>query len=121
MHEMSIATGLLESVLEAAAAHGGGRVEQVELDIGAMRLVVPEALEMAWSIVSADTRAAGALLETTEVPIKARCRSCGNVFSPEIADFLCRKCLRADVEILEGDDIILKAIVCDTDEGTNSP
>jgi len=121
MHEMSIATGLLESVLEAAAANDGGRVEQVELEIGAMRLVVPEALEMAWSIVSAETPAAGSVIKTTEIPIKARCRACGNVFSPEIADFLCRECLRADVEILEGDDIILKAIVCEGDEGTDSP
>jgi len=121
MHEMSIATGLLESVLDAAAAHGAGRIEEVELHVGAMRLVVPEALEMAWSIVSEGTAAAGARLNLTEVPIKAKCRACGSVFTPEIGEFLCRRCGQADVDIVEGDDIILRSIVCQNEEEASSP
>jgi len=117
MHEMSIATGLLQSVLDAAGAHGGGRVEEIELELGAMRLVVPEALEMAWSVVSQGTPAADARLVMKEVPIQAKCRRCGSVFSPEIGEFLCRQCGQADVEILQGDEILLKSIVCQTGKG----
>ena len=93
MHEMSIATGLLQSVLDAAAAHGAERVEEIELELGAMRLVVPEALEMAWSLVAEGTLAAGAKLKMKEVPVKARCRRCGSVFAPQIGDYLCRLAL----------------------------
>ena len=121
MHEMSIATGLLESVLDAAAAHGAGRIEKVELHVGAMRLVVPEALEMAWSIVSEGTAAAGARLNLKEVPVKAKCRACGNVFAPQIGEFLCRRCGQAVVDIIEGDDIILRSIVCQSEEEASSP
>ena len=121
MHEMSIAVGLLESVLDAAADHGAGRIEEVELEVGAMRLVVPEALEMAWSIVSEGTAAAGARLNVREVAVKAKCRACGSVFSPEIGEFLCRRCGQADVDIVEGDDIILRSVVCQSREGASPP
>ena len=121
MHEMSIAEGLLRSVLDAVAAHGDVRVEQVELAVGVMRLVVPEALELAWSVLAEGTPAAGAKLTITEVPLKARCRQCAREFGPEIDNYLCPACGHADVDILEGDDIFLTSVVCLSEQETNSP
>jgi hydrogenase nickel incorporation protein HypA/HybF len=113
MHEMSIADGVLRAVLDATGPCGGRRVERVELAIGEMRLVVPEALVMAWQVVSEGTIAAGAELAVVETPMEARCRRCGRQFAPRIDNYLCPGCGLADVDILAGDDIILKSVVCD--------
>jgi hydrogenase nickel incorporation protein HypA/HybF len=121
MHEMSIATALLRDVLDAAARHGVARVEQVELRVGAMRLVVPEALELAWSVVAEGTPAEASRLVITEVPMKARCRQCGGQFAPAINDFQCPACGQADADIVEGDDIILASVTCRSEEGAADP
>jgi hydrogenase nickel incorporation protein HypA/HybF len=116
MHEMSIAEGILQTVLAAAKQSGARRVERIELSVGQMRLVVPEALEMAWRAVSEGTIAAGAAMDVTEVPLAARCRHCDRQFAPRIDDYLCPGCGQADVEITAGDDIILTSIACEVEE-----
>ena len=110
MHEMSIAVELLELVLAAAEPHGPLRVRGVSVRIGAMRLVVPEALQFAWRQICAGTQADGAELELSEVPLRVRCRQCAAEYQPEIDDFLCPRCRQADVDILEGNDIILESL-----------
>ncbi len=112
MHEMSIATGILDTVLAVAAEHGAVRVEEVALEVGVMRLVVPEALAAAFEAVVAGTVVEGATLTQTEVPLQARCVPCGQAFNPTVDDFLCPACGQADVDILAGNDIILKSVVC---------
>ncbi len=121
MHEMSIATGMLQGVLKAAAEHGATRVEEVEVELGAMRLIVPEALEMAWEVLVEGTPAAGSRLKMTEVPIRAKCRECGRTYEAEVGSFACPTCGQADVEIVAGDDIILKSVICWTGEEAPEP
>ena len=116
MHEMSIAEGIIQTVLSAAGDSGARRVSRVELAVGQMRLVVPEAMEMAWRAVSEGTIADGSELAMTEVPIEARCRQCGRAFTPQIDDYLCPGCGQADVDIIAGDDIILTSIACEVEE-----
>ena len=113
MHEMSIAEGLLRAVLDAAGTCGARRVQRVELAVGQMRLIMPEALDMAWQVLSEGTIASGAELAVVETPLEARCRRCECRFAPRIDNYLCPACGLADVEILAGNDIILKSVVCD--------
>jgi hydrogenase nickel incorporation protein HypA/HybF len=110
MHEMSLATALIDQVLAAASRSGLARVVEVEVDVGALQLVVAEALEAAFAAVSADTIASGAVLRQIEVPAQARCRCCDREYQPEIHIYTCPVCGRADAEILSGRDIILKSI-----------
>ena len=120
MHEMSIANAILSETFLAVGAHAGSaelEVEQVEVAIGELQLVVGEALQMAWAAVIEGTPVAGAKLVTTETTAAARCRQCGQEFAPAIDDYLCPGCGRADVEILAGNDIVLAAVVCRTEEG----
>lgn len=110
MHELSLATALIDQVLAAASLNGLARVEEVEVDVGVLQLVVPEALEAAFAAVSADTIASGAVLKQIEVSARARCRCCGRDYQPEFRIYTCPGCGRADAEILSGRDIILKSI-----------
>ena len=116
MHEMSIATGLIEQVLRIAEANNAVRVDEIDLEVGFMRQVAPEAMEMAWEAVRIGTIAENAVLNLREIGISAECEKCGLVFQPGIDDFLCPKCRQANVRIVSGDDIILRSITCDTEE-----
>lgn len=121
MHEMSIAMSLLDGVLDAARKAGATRVESVELDVGALQLVMPEALETAWEAVRAGTLAEGAALRIQEVPAAAECRRCGRLFEPDVSySFLCPGCDQADVKIVGGNEIILKSVVCQIDGETDT-
>jgi len=120
MHELSIATGLMEQVKAAAAEHGVSRVESLHITIGAMRQVVPEALAMAFEVVSEGTLAEGATLEIVEEPIRARCRQCGRQFDCRIGEFVCPGCGQADVRLTMGNDIVLTSMTCTTAEGAET-
>jgi hydrogenase nickel incorporation protein HypA/HybF len=110
MHEMMIATELLSQLDDLVAEHGLSRITHVSVAAGEMRGVVPEALEMAFAEASAGTAAEGATLELEIVPTQARCKGCGQVFQPTVDCFLCPGCNQADVEFVEGNDIVLCSI-----------
>jgi len=114
VHEMAIAEELMSQVLAAAAEHQAQCVERVEVSVGAMRLVVPESLQMAFRAVADGTIADGATLGITEEPIVAQCRVCGRRFDCDGEDFTCGDCGTADVDIVAGNDILLTSIVAET-------
>lgn len=119
MHELSIAEQVLEVVVRTAKAHGAMAVESIELEIGAMRLVVPEALELAFQAISEGTIAFGAKLIQMEVPIELSCRRCGRVFTGVIDDFACPACGVAETDVTGGNDIVVRSIVCTTPDETD--
>lgn len=110
MHEFSIATSLMDQIEQLARENNATKVKFVELETGSIRQVIPEIMETAWQSVIADTIAQGSQLQITEIPAKAKCRKCGLEFKPQIDNYLCPSCVLADVEILEGDEIILKSV-----------
>lgn len=121
MHEMSLATALLDQVLDIARAHGAVEVESVSLICGVQRQVVPEAMTVAFEAVTKGTLAEGARLLMREEPIRARCNLCTHEFDAEIDHYLCPRCHEADVELVAGDDVILESVVCHAEgEGEES-
>lgn len=115
MHEMSIAVSLMEQLRPIADEQGATRIVQVELRCGVMQQVVPEALQLAFEAASAGTPAEGATLTIEEEDLVASCRSCGERFEAAIDDFSCPRCRLADVELVAGQDIVLKSVVCETE------
>ncbi len=113
---MAIAEPLLEQILEIARENEAKRVEEVLIEVGLMRQVVPEALEMAFLELSRGTAAENAKLIQVEVPIKARCHKCDAEFGAGPESFQCPKCGQADVEIIAGGDIILKSLTCEQED-----
>ena len=74
MHELSIA----DAILQIALAHAGERrIETIEVKVGHLRQVVPDALAFAFTLVSEGTPAEGAELQLEVVPAAGRCRACG--------------------------------------------
>ncbi len=121
MHEMAIASQIVEQSLRIAAEHGAGRILEVEIEVGAMRGVVPEALQMAFTVCSEGTAAEGARLHIATVAARARCKLCGREFEPQYGFFVCPACDRADVELLAGQDILLKGLECRSPQEADRP
>ena len=112
MHEMAIAEMLMAQVQAVAAHDHAVKVEQVDVELGQLRQVVPEALELAFAVVSQSTVAGGAKLVLTEKNIVAHCRDCDLDFPAELGVLQCPQCKLTNVNIVDGDDIILRSVVC---------
>ncbi len=118
MHEMSIAVDIIDSVLDAVSEHEPSCVEEVEVQIGVMRQVVPEALEMAFRAASEGTVVEGARLIVKEERVVAVCRQCDCLYLPEDEIYACPECGQADARIVAGNDMVLRSVVCQTEEDT---
>jgi len=107
MHELSIADAILGVALRSA---GGRRVAKVEVRVGALRQVVPSALEFAFELVAQGTAAEGAELELEHVPVRVACRSCGR--EEELSDLplACPACGSVDVRVSAGEELSVEAL-----------
>ena len=110
MHELSIASALIEQVCDEAEAHQMKKVETVELHIGFLRQVVPEMMQEAFREAAAGTIAEGATLTVREIPAEAQCVLCQKIFEPDLDCFLCPSCGKAEVKVLKGNEILLMSI-----------
>jgi hydrogenase nickel incorporation protein HypA/HybF len=106
MHELAIAQGIVEMIVERTA---GAPVTAVHLRVGKVSGVVPDALRFCFDLVAAGTPVDGARLDIDEPPGRARCRTCASVFEVESLVVACR-CGSPDVEVLGGDDLLVTAV-----------
>ncbi|EGO64047.1 hydrogenase maturation nickel metallochaperone HypA [Acetonema longum] len=105
MHEMAIAQGVLDITLDNAAGHQAKKVTKINLLIGQMTGVEPEALRFCFSTVAQGTIAAEAELAITGVPLVAECQDCGRKFDVEGYRFLCSACGSAKVAVISGREL----------------
>jgi hydrogenase nickel incorporation protein HypA/HybF len=117
MHELSIATAVLNTALKHADDR---RVRTVHLRVGAMRQVVPDSLIFYFEIVARDTACEGAALELIELDTQLSCRRCGRGWSPEIPAFRCPDCGSADVEVQAGEELEVEYIEVEDDDGDDN-
>lgn len=110
MHEMSIASSLLEQVIGFAQQNEADGIGQVEIQAGSLCQIVPEMMQTAWQSIIVDTIAKDSELVITELKAKAKCNACGNEFEPALNDYTCPQCKVADADIIQGDDIILMSL-----------
>ncbi|MFF2244095.1 hydrogenase maturation nickel metallochaperone HypA [Arthrobacter sp. NPDC058130] len=106
MHELAITQGLVEAVLNRT---GDRHVTGVNLRIGPLSGVLPDAVRFCFEVVSADTPLAGAALTIDESEGRARCRSCHDEFVLEDMFLLC-PCGSADVEIVSGRELLVTSV-----------
>lgn len=83
MHELSLAQGLIEIVLEECRKSGNERVEAVNVRIGRASGIMPDALLFAFEAIKAGSVAQDAVLNIEEVPVSGLCRECGASFVVE--------------------------------------
>ncbi len=110
MHELSIATRLVEMVGEQLAA-SGGRAGRITLRIGRLSCVHEDSLRFSFDLVREGTPAAEATLEIVQLPVRVYCQRCDDEFElPGIQRFICPSCGRPSGDIRQGRELDLESI-----------
>ena len=94
MHEMAIAEGIVDVALDTLKANEGTIIHAIQVQIGALSGVEPEALHFCFDAVTQGTAAEGAKLEIEIIPMKGRCLDCHREFSMEQYRHVCPHCAR---------------------------
>lgn len=110
MHELSITQGIIDLCLEHA---GGRRVRSLQVEIGELGSVVPEAVEFCFEACSRETLLEGARLNIIRVPGMGRCRECGQ--ETPLAELYapCRHCGGNRVTVMAGEELRVREIEVD--------
>jgi hydrogenase nickel incorporation protein HypA/HybF len=116
MHELSIIAGLMETVEALAREHRARAVTGIRIRVGALSGVVAELLESAFDMYKKGTIAENVVLDVEKVPFKLRCKSCGAESVRDDFQHVCAACGAADLELLEGTELILERVELDSGE-----
>jgi hydrogenase nickel incorporation protein HypA/HybF len=74
MHELSIATAIVEACVDRAA---GTRIIRIRVEVGQLAAILPDSLQFCFELCAQNTCAEGAILEILEIPGCALCVTCG--------------------------------------------
>jgi len=103
MHELSIATAVVEACAERSA---GARVLRVRLEIGQFAAVMPDALRFCFDVCAQGTDVEGAELDIQEIEGRAVCETCERTVTLS-APFGCCDC-GGRLRIIAGQELRVK-------------
>jgi hydrogenase nickel incorporation protein HypA/HybF len=114
MHEMSLATDVLDTVVEIAHRADATRVLQVHMTIGSGRDVVEDLFSGLFSYLARGTVAQDAQMSFTTVPLMAQCHACGKVYPLNVFDektWPCPECGARDYGLYSGMEFSIDSVV----------
>lgn len=102
---------MLDVLEESAREHGLKRITRVEVVVGELAGIVPEALEFAFAALAPlrGTMFAGAELMVERRQAMGRCQACGSDFSMAAGGFRCPSCGDGRAHMYQGDEFLLAA------------
>jgi len=107
MHELALCRSISQIALRAS---GGRRVRRVEIDVGALRQVVPPTLVACWDIVRRGTPLADAELCVNDIPAVVTCDECGARTELVEPYLLCGACGGGAVRVLTGREFLVRSL-----------
>ena len=113
MHEFSIAEALAAQVIRHAPARG--RVSEVEIRVGALRGLEPEAMTMSWDAVTFETPLAGSVLRMDLRPWTLTCPACARAWESPVPFAACT-CGETAPRPTAGDELDLISMTVDEDD-----
>jgi hydrogenase nickel incorporation protein HypA/HybF len=119
MHEMTIATALVDQVCHQAESLGAARVAEINLRMGVLSGIA-RSLYFCFPSASRNTLCEGARLNIDEVPLTVLCTHCEAVKTPAaLYNFRCPDCGRPTPKVLTGREMQLVSIGLVPPEGVS--
>lgn len=110
MHEVSLMQITLDIAFDQAAQQGAQKIHWIKLRVGELSGVIPEALALAFEIVTAGTMAADARLDVETVPVICHCPTCHQDFQPASWVYICPTCQQFTTNLRQGKELELTAM-----------
>ena len=111
MHELSVASNIVEIAHEQALAAGVERVTRVTLRIGALSCIHRHALERCFPIACEGTIVDGADLTVIEVPVSVHCPECKETSElHDIQPLACQRCGLPTGDVRGGHELEIESI-----------
>jgi hydrogenase nickel incorporation protein HypA/HybF len=107
MHEASIASELLNIVINECSKNGYSKIQTIKVIIGRATGVMTDALLFAFDVLKENTPAESANLIIEEIPVRGVCKDCGKEFEsnePYIV-VVCPVCGSFSLEITAGKEL----------------
>ncbi|MGI6032482.1 MAG: hydrogenase maturation nickel metallochaperone HypA [Coriobacteriales bacterium] len=115
MHELSLMSGIFDSVLPVAQQNGATKITKISLRIGDMTMVVPESMQFAFEALSDGVPLLeGAELEMEFVKPRSKCLDCGNEFEHDRFHMRCPKCDSQATVLTAGRELDVASIEIET-------
>ncbi|MDE3154632.1 MAG: hydrogenase maturation nickel metallochaperone HypA [Acidobacteriota bacterium] len=120
MHELGIATAVLDAVRTEARRRPGARVRRVGLRLGEVGGVDRDALTFCFEAITRDTELDGLVLDIEHCPLRHRCPACDRTFEVARFETQCPICGCRDTVCVGGDELELAYLEVD-DDGPGTP
>ena len=118
MHELSMAQGIINAVIETAENNNATEGNEVTVEVGRLAMVNPEQLNFILGVLVENTIVEDADIKMEEIPVEIECFDCGFNGNAVVDDkdhyaplVKCPKCDSLKIDILNGKDIVVKNIV----------
>ena len=111
MHELSIATSMVDQIIEESENCGGLQVEAVHLKLGVLSGVDKDALQFCYAIASEGTLLAGSRLVIETIPLLIFCHACKVERTPSSTyEICCPHCHTPAQSVLQGRELEVAAL-----------
>jgi hydrogenase nickel incorporation protein HypA/HybF len=120
MHELSIATSILDAVENEARRNSGAHFQVVGLRIGEVSGVDVDALTFGWEAITKDTEWEELRLCIEVVPRRNQCTECSCEFRVKDYEIQCPQCHSLATRNLSGDELDIAYIEAEELEGAQA-
>ena len=113
MHELSLMQDLLSIAEQNMATYHVTRVNRVNVSVGRLANVLPDALSFAFDALTQEGILKGAHLEIEFLPVVAACSDCGHSYEAGGFPLVCPVCRSPQFTIVSGEEVYLQSIECE--------
>ncbi len=107
MHELGIASAVLDQVRSELEKHPGARATRIGVRVGDLSGVDCDALSFSFEVLVKDTEFEKLTLDIQSCPVRYRCRKCEEAFTVNDYVTLCPRCNLPDTECVSGAELEL--------------
>jgi hydrogenase nickel incorporation protein HypA/HybF len=111
MHELSLALSVMDIVLEEAQTRNIDHITGVEVEVGALSGVDPDALAFALELAVKETALAATSFRITRVPASGICAACNRTFEMNEAWTPCPECNGSAGSVIHGDTLRVTSLI----------